>query len=50
MSDLDLYTANEAAADAAMDRAYFDDHEHDDLDLLRDDDYADDFDEDEDEG
>ncbi len=39
MSD-DTYTANDAAADAAMDRDWFDDHEFDDPDLARDDDYG----------
>ncbi len=31
----DEYTANDAAADAAMDRDYFDAHEFDDADLAR---------------
>lgn len=35
MSD-DTYTASEAAADAAMDEWHREVHEHDDLDLLRD--------------
>ncbi len=45
MSD-DTYTANDAAADAAMDCDWFADHEFDDPDLARDDDYADDVDDD----
>ena len=47
MGEHDEYTANDAAADAAMDRDWFDAHEFDDPDLARPD--YDDADEPEDE-